>query len=150
MCWPLISDIFLSLVIRSHDFSNRNQNCDDEFPCAASMPFQSLRIKVDHLRLQLGKVFQSMFYHLNRLQMTPNNEQDFQHVHSQHVKRLRTIYFRGKYFFRGSFGKFFFPLDYPRRAWASEIHSSFSIWKIIFHSFTSARNSTAITNVCWW
>lgn len=39
----------------------------------------------------------------------------------------------------GSFFSFFVSLDYPRRVWASEIHSSFSIWKIIFHSFTSAR-----------
>lgn len=53
-----------------------------------------------------------MFYHLNRLQMTPQNEQDFRHVHFQHVKQLRVIYFRGKHFFCGSFGKLFFPLDY--------------------------------------
>lgn len=53
-----------------------------------------------------------MFYHLNRLQMTPKSEQAFQHVHSQHVKQLRTIYFRGKYsfFFAAHSGSFSFHL----------------------------------------
>lgn len=111
----------------------------------ATLNFRALRFKplfafsisLDWGSRALGEVFQSIFYHVNRIQMTPKNEQDFQHVRSQHVEQLRVIYFRGKHFFRGSFGKLFFPLDHSTAA--SEIHLSFSIWKIIFHSFSSAR-----------